>query len=81
MTTMLAIVDTVAADLGNTRSVCRSSYIRPMFLEDWEKGIFHKRWKEASKMVAPEDLERQGFTDEETLAEATAIHYMKKNEK
>ena len=81
MTTMLAIVDTVAADLGNTRSVCRSSYIRPMFLEDWEKGIFHKRWKEAAKMVAPEDLERQGFTDEETLAEATAIHYMKKNEK
>lgn len=81
MATMLAVVDTVAADLGNTRSVCRSSYIRPMFLEDWEKGVFHKKWVDATKMVKTEDLERQGFTKEETLAEATAIHYMKKNEK
>ena len=81
MATMLAVVDTVAADLGNTRSVCRSSYIRPMFLEDWEKGVFHKKWMDATKMVKTEDLERQGFTKEETLAEATAIHYMKKNEK
>ena len=81
MATMLAVVDTVAADLGNTRTVCRSSYIRPMFLEDWEKGIFHKRWLEASKMIKSDDLQRQGFTNEETLAEATAIHYMKKNEK
>lgn len=78
--TMLAVVDTVAADLGNTRAVCRSSYIRPMFLEDWESGIFHKRWLEASKMVKSDDLQRQGFTNEETIAEATAIHYMKKNE-
>jgi hypothetical protein len=78
--TMLAVVDTVAADLGNTRAVCRSSYIRPMFLEDWESGIFHKRWLEASKMVKSDDLQRQGFTNEETMAEATAIHYMKKNE-
>ena len=44
MATMIAIIDTVAADLGNTRAVCRSSYIRPMFLEDWEKGIFMERW-------------------------------------
>ena len=36
MATMLAVIDTVAADLGNTRAVCRSSYIRPMFMEDWE---------------------------------------------
>ncbi len=43
MATMIAIIDTVAADLGNTRAVCRSSYIRPMFLEDWEKGLFMER--------------------------------------
>jgi phenylacetate-coenzyme A ligase PaaK-like adenylate-forming protein len=52
-----------------------------MFLEDWEKGVFHKKWIDATKMVKTEDLERQGFTKAETLAEATAIHYMKKNEK
>ncbi|HJM24496.1 MAG TPA: hypothetical protein QF821_02485 [Candidatus Thalassarchaeaceae archaeon] len=45
--TMLAVIDTVAADLGNTRAVCRSSYIRPMFMNDWEAGVFIDRWNKA----------------------------------
>ena len=34
----------------------------------------HQRWLN-------QRIWKQGFTEEETLAEATAIHYMKKNEK
>jgi hypothetical protein len=35
---MLAVIDTVATDLGNTRTVCRSSYIHPWFLDAWSQG-------------------------------------------
>ena len=71
MATMIAIVDTVAADLGNTRAVCRSSYIRPMFLEDWEKGLFMERWKKSSKKDNASELSRE---------ESTAFHYMRTHE-
>ncbi|HJM86601.1 MAG TPA: hypothetical protein QF433_00135, partial [Candidatus Thalassarchaeaceae archaeon] len=43
LATMLAVIDSVAGDLGNTRAVCRTSYIRPMFLEDWTSGKFENR--------------------------------------
>ena len=71
MATMIAIIDTVAADLGNTRAVCRSSYIRPMFLEDWEKGLFMERWKKSSKKDNASELSRE---------ESTAFHYMRTHE-
>ena len=69
--TLLAIIDTVAADLGNTRSVCRSSYIRPMFIDDWESGVFEKRWKKASSLPLIPELNRD---------ESTAVHYMRTHE-
>ena len=50
LATMLAVIDSVAGDLGNTRAVCRTSYIRPMFLEDWTSGKFENRWKSASAL-------------------------------
>ena len=70
--TMLAVIDTVAADLGNTRAVCRSSYIRPMFMNDWESGIFLERWSKAKK----------GTERGEWLAadEVAAINYMRAHE-
>ena len=70
--TMLAVIDTVAADLGNTRTVCRSSYIRPMFMNDWESGIFLGRWSEAKKGTdRGEELEAD---------EIAAINYMRAHE-
>lgn len=70
--TMLAVIDTVAADLGNTRAVCRSSYIRPMFMNDWESGIFMERWDKArsGKVRGKELLEDEN----------TAINYMRSHE-
>ena len=70
MATMLAVIDTVAADLGNTRAVCRSSYIRPMFMEDWDERVFLHRWNEAKKgQIRGENM----WSDE-----TAAINYMKK---
>ena len=70
MATMLAVIDTVAADLGNTRAVCRSSYIRPMFMEDWEERVFLDRWNEAKKG----QIRGENMWPDETIA----INYMKK---
>ncbi len=70
--TMLAVIDTVAADLGNTRTVCRSSYIRPMFMNDWESGIFLDRWSQAKK-----GINRGEELDDD---EITAINYMRAHE-
>jgi DNA topoisomerase I len=33
-----AVIDQVAHQLGNTRSVCRSCYIHPGIVESWAKG-------------------------------------------
>jgi len=49
---MLAVIDTVAADLGNTRAVCRSSYIHPWFLDAWTKGTLADAWTAVSDMRA-----------------------------
>ena len=49
---MLAVIDTVAADLGNTRAVCRSSYIHPWFLEAWAEGTLAEAWTAVSDMRA-----------------------------
>ncbi|MBK5279185.1 MAG: DNA topoisomerase IB [Bacteroidia bacterium] len=42
------VVKTVAADLGNTPTVCRSSYIHPTILFDWIEGNFRSKWSKAS---------------------------------
>ena len=70
--TMLAVIDTVAADLGNTRAVCRSSYIRPMFMNDWESEVFMDRWEEAK---SGKKRGRELIEDENT-----AINYMRTHE-
>ena len=43
---LLAVIDTVAADLGNTRAVCRSSYIHPWFMDAWMNGTLLDTWNE-----------------------------------
>jgi len=65
---MLAVLDTVAADLGNTRSVCRSSYVQPAFLSDWENRKFLRRWEAA--IVGP-PVPMLG------LGESAALHYLR----
>ena len=45
---MLAVIDTVASDLGNTRAVCRSSYIHPWFLDAWMEGTLGSAWAEVA---------------------------------
>ncbi len=42
------VIKTVASDLGNTPTVCRSSYIHPTILSDWAEGSFRSKWNKAS---------------------------------
>lgn len=37
-----AALDVVAARLGNTRAVCRSSYVHPRVIADWQDGTLHR---------------------------------------
>lgn len=62
------IIKTVAADLGNTPSVCRSSYIHPSILSDWSEGKFRSKWNRASKA-----RKVNGLSKEET----TTLFYLK----
>ena len=41
------VIKTVSSDLGNTPTVCRSSYIHPSIISDWEAGSFRKKWNKA----------------------------------
>ncbi|MBS1543552.1 MAG: DNA topoisomerase IB [Bacteroidetes bacterium] len=43
------VIRTVSSDLGNTPSVCRSSYIHPIILSDWAEGNFRSRWNRACR--------------------------------
>lgn len=41
------VVKTVSSDLGNTPTVCKSSYIHPTVLTDWVDGAFRTKWNSA----------------------------------
>lgn len=53
---LVAVIDTVAADLGNTRAVCRSSYIHPWFIDSFLKDELAELWGEVSGMNKMQDL-------------------------
>ncbi|HEY0521180.1 MAG TPA: hypothetical protein VGC84_16950 [Ilumatobacteraceae bacterium] len=40
-----AAIDQVADHLGNTRSVCRTSYVHPMVIEAYLDGTLSRRWQ------------------------------------
>ena len=65
---MLAVIDTVAADLGNTRTVCRSSYIHPWFLDAWTEGRVSQAWAEFADMRAMGNM---------TSGESTTLRLLK----
>ncbi len=62
------VIKTVASDLGNTPTVCRSSYIHPSILSDWADGNFRANWNRASKA-----RKMLGLSKEET----TTLAYLK----
>ena len=66
---MLAVIDTVAADLGNTRAVCRSSYIHPLFMESFLDGSITSLWNDASKQAGIKEMEKD---------ESTALHVLRR---
>ena len=67
---MLAVIDTVSGDLGNTRAVCRSSYIHPTFIDDWMNESFANKWNNAAKKRKVSGLSRD---------ESSTLHYLNEN--
>jgi len=66
---MLSVIDTVAADLGNTRTVCRSSYIHPLFMESFLDGSITSLWEDASKQPKIKGMEKD---------ESTTLHVLRR---
>jgi DNA topoisomerase-1 len=44
---LMQVIKTVSSDLGNTPRVCRSSYMHPVIISDWEAGSFRRKWNQA----------------------------------
>ncbi len=59
-----ALIDKVAARLGNTRAVCRRCYIHPRVIDSWSQGTLAEELAEAGRQCS-EPLE--GLDDEEML--------------
>ena len=62
------VIKTVSSDLGNTPTVCRSSYIHPVIMSDWAAGGFRKKWSRASRGRRVNRL---------TKEETATLHYLK----
>jgi DNA topoisomerase-1 len=62
------VIKTVSSDLGNTPTVCRSSYIHPTILADWQEGTFRNKWNRSSRVKKV-----KGLTKEETIT----LQYLK----
>ena len=62
------VIKTVASDLGNTPAVCKSSYIHPVLLSDWQDGKFRSKWSKASR-----GRKMKGLSKEETAT----LQYLK----
>lgn len=62
-----AVIKTVAEDLGNTVAVCKTSYIHPVILDDWDTGEFREKWNTFAKV-----RKMKGLSKEETIS----LHYI-----
>lgn len=61
------VIKTVASDLGNTPTICKSSYIHPIIISDWTEGSFRSKWNKASR-----GRKLNGLSKEET----TTLQYL-----
>ena len=56
------VIKTVSSDLGNTPTVCRSSYIHPTIISDWEDGNFRKKWNKSDSGKKIRSLSKEETT-------------------
>jgi len=64
--TVLEVIDAVAPQLGNTRTICRNCYIQPLIVESYMRGDLHK--DVARALVVAQKSPRAGLTLEECTA-------------
>ena len=68
----LAAIDEAAGRLGNTRSVCRSSYVHPRLFDAYRAGELQEAWKRARDAQRFTRAERATLTVLEHAAEEAA---------
>ena len=61
---MNAVIDAVAARLGNTRSVCRTCYVHPAVAAHWEDG---RLWRGGRRAAPPLPARAAGLDRAELL--------------
>ena len=62
---VVEVLDKVAKNLGNTRTVCKKYYVHPLIIELYEKQSLTKYFKQLEKMEKDDD--KAGLTPEEQL--------------
>ena len=55
---VLAAIDAAAERLGNTRAVCRASYVHPVVPDSHVEGSLHDRWAKARRTTTHRRSER-----------------------
>lgn len=59
---MNAVIDQVASQLGNTRTVCRQSYVHPVIPEHWEQGTLRRSGRlKPIDMMDEDEVETAAF--------------------
>ena len=59
---MNAVIDQVATQLGNTRTVCRQSYVHPAILKHWEAGTLRRSGRlKPIDMMDEDEVETAAF--------------------
>jgi len=69
--TLNSVLDRVASRLGNTRAVCRRSYIHPRVIEGWSDGTLEAELKAVRKSIRKPV---EGLDEEETLVRHWLSH-------
>jgi len=69
---IVAIVDGVAAQLGNTRSVCKKYYIHPILLRSYEEGKLDRILAKLKKAAQTKDFNQQ--TEKALLSFLKTMH-------
>ena len=62
---IVAVLDTVSAKLGNTRTVCKKYYVHPGLIQMYQDNKLHRYLKELDQLEVPDDV--SGLTKEEQV--------------
>lgn len=67
---VIEVLDNVASQLGNTRTVCKKYYVHPTVIAAYERGsVWNYKPRKSTGKLAPEERALVKLLDKETIAE------------